>query len=795
MNKVLNAVGLVNQDNAKGDADVVNTLKRYDPNFDYKDFFDSKFADPVVKQALLEHGITDDFISQSPNQEHAMLKITQSMLSSDLQKRAATYKPSTWDSIKNTGAGFVDFIVDTPVGATLAPIQVAGTVFSLGTATLGAIGVDLSLAPISEAVAQNALLSFGRGTVESLYKLPLGMVPHYMHGTTLLSRVPGYFLAGTAIGGLSSYSRQANEVAFGAATMYANPNVKLDVDYSDAAIEAFVTGGEFALMFGVGGGLLGSAIGAAKNRFKGVIIDENIGLRNPLDRRWSLDGTVLGNTIEVFKKADTSLIDASPIEKVKTEALLENKDVTPEKLAGETVAHAERVETREALKSTEHAEGSPEDVGTRRYTGESVADYTKRVAPSRGVRNIVELATEVGRRDPDAAGSVRLGETDNFPQMSTQDQIRTLVKTKEVLEEARKLEENSVGLPAERERVYENLEQQRKGWIRNLGKRLTPDEFKMLKAELKGERKTTASLPELLKTSKDTAKSLAERKVAASEATAQMLEAARSAVTTPERAKVIKENAPKEVTDAIDALVMEQNLTGNISKSSADVVRNSIIAPEEVLNATELHQRLRRAISANRINPDRIAKIKEIKSDYTQFVDIVSGNKERAQRLYDYVNKLVDNGLLTEEERVVLLSSVVHMNFDLKGFDIKYKSVAKPNERFSGWFDPKINTLTINEAKFGLTPNSKTLIGVFLHELGHALFAEHMNGELYMRNLQLFNRMRKPYAEGAWDTFIDQTDSIEEGMWKYHFQKLRRNFCSNVVNHFYNKKLRLLLIQ
>jgi hypothetical protein len=773
MNKVLNAVGLVNQDNAKGDADIINTLKRYDPNFDYKDFFDNKFADPIVKQALLEHGITDDFISQSPNQEHAMLKITQSMLSSDLQKRAATYKPSTWDSIKNTGAGFVDFIVDTPVGATLAPIQVAGTVFGLGTATLGAIGVDLSLAPISEAVAQNALLSFGRGAAESLYKLPLGMVPHYMHGSTLLSRVPGYFLAGTSIGGLSSYSRQANEIAFGAATMYANPNVKLDVDYSDAAIEAFVTGGEFALMFGVGGGLLGSAIGAAKNRFKGVMIDNEIGLRNPLDRRWSLDGTVLGNTIEVFRKKDTSLIDASPIEKVKTEALLENKDVTPEKLAGETVGHAERVETREALKSTESAEGSPEDVGTRRYTGESVADYTKRVAPSRGVRNIVELATEVGRRDPDAAGSVRLGETDNFPQMSTQDQIRTLVKTKEVLEEARKLEENSVGLPAERERVYNTLEQQRKSWIRNLGKRLTPDEFKLLKAELKGERKTTTSLPELLKTSKDTAKPLAERKAAASEATAQMLEAARSAATAPERAKVIKESAPKEVTDAIDAMVMEHGLTGNISKSSADVVRKSVIAPEEVLDATELHQRLRRAISANRISPDRIAKIKEVKSDYTEFINLVSGNKERAQRLYDFVNKLVDDGLLTEEERVLLLSSVVHMNFDLKGFDVKYMIERDPDFWPAGAYLPKDKTIVLNGIKL---QSSDRVISVFLHELGHSLFAEHMNGELYMKNLQLFNNMRRMPKDALYVESIYRKDAIEMDMWGYHFQNAEENF-------------------
>ena len=56
--------------------------------------------------------------------------------------------------------------------------------------------------------------------------------------------------------------------------------------------------------------------------------------------------------------------------------------------------------------------------------------------------------------------------------------------TEEVLEEARKLEENSVGLPAERERVYNTLEQQRKSWIRNLGKRLTPDEFNRTAAQV-----------------------------------------------------------------------------------------------------------------------------------------------------------------------------------------------------------------------------------------------------------------------------------------------------------------------
>jgi hypothetical protein len=76
--------------------------------------------------------------------------------------------------------------------------------------------------------------------------------------------------------------------------------------------------------------------------------------------------------------------------------------------------------------------------------------------------------------------------------MSIQDQMRVLFNGKKMLEDAKKAETDAVGLPRERERVYEELEKSRSAWFSRLKKKLTKEEFKAIKAEFEqGKKKST----------------------------------------------------------------------------------------------------------------------------------------------------------------------------------------------------------------------------------------------------------------------------------------------------------------
>ena len=772
-NWVLNKLGYDTKSIPKDNSDITSTLSRYDPNFDYVTFFDTTFKDPTARQAMLERGITADYIASSPNADAAMFKISQAVNQSYIQQRLGTYKPTVVDAALGLGSGLVDFMVDTPTGAVLIPLSVVGGVVDLGADLLA--GAATSIAGVTagvEAAANTArVLTIGKNVMQ-LYRLPLGMAPDWLAGSTLLGHASATGLALATHGALSEYERQKEEIAFGAASLYANPNVRLDVDQHEVLM-AGLNGLWQGALFGLGSGLLGSAVGAGKNRLLGVM-DEN-GKRSLTDFRWSLKGTQLGDTIDLFSSRKRSLLDVSPVDRVKTDALLEGRAPTPASLASEVTGRAERVETHEAMVNPTAAEASPADPGARRYTGESIKAWISRVAPNREVRNLPEIATEVARRTTvDATDRRALDSNSTFAQMTPKEQIRTLLQTKSVIADARQAEEASVGLPKERERVYDQLESQRKAWIRHLSKRLTPDEFKMLKQELEDNRKPSA-LPDLLKLAKDTTKPLAERKAAASEAAAQILEASRAAAITPTRVKVIKQKVPQEVLNTLDAVITEHKLTGNVSETTAEKVRKSLLNPDRIEEATQdINRRVTRALGKNRVDADRANKIRIIGEDHTKFVELARGNKERAQRLADAVDELVQNGVMSPEDRTLLLSSLVHVNFDVKGFDINYKFAENTSENPNtvGDWDRKTRTLTIyrSAAKDG------DINIAFLHELGHALFSSDMNGELYMDNLRLFTKMRNDPMS------LRSSDPLASSMWEYHFQNAEENFVEMFAN-------------
>ena len=764
------------------DNDIARVLTRKDPNFDPNEYWTNLTADSKFATVLLEHGITSDFIEKAPNKDYANFRITSELTRSEVQRRLNKYTPSRSNWWKETFlAEPAGFMVESPTGAALldgaAKMLGVAAVAASAEALIPAFGVGAATAEGAAATAETVASSSNiLKSALSLYELPLGMAPEFLQGSTYLTKLPMMFGAGFVAGGLGSLQGQRSEIAFANATMYANPHMRTDISYGDAALEGFYMGLQNALVFGVGFGLAGDLAGAYKNRVMGTLVDSEKGVRNAFDKRFTFEGTKLGNTIEFFQK-DKSIIDMSPSERVAVDAVKENKEITPAALVAETEGRVDRVETREALRSAEHAQASPEDPGTRRYENEPLDHYINRTAPNRAVRNIHELVTAVAQRTPEEGGARRtLASADTFDSMSTQDKIRTLLRTKDVIAKAQKAEEETVGLPAERERVYEGLEAQRKTWVNNLSRTLSKSEFKRLKEEINGKRKHPQdNLPELLKVAKDKTAKLADRKEAASEAANHILEASRSAATSPERAKVVKMAAPKEVIDAIEAAAMEHNLTGTVSEKTADMIKKSVMSEGSVgFEDTSIGQEITKSIRSNRLNPERVQKIKAIQENPDSFLKIAQGSEENVRNYFNFVNDLRDRGIIGDREKNLLLASVVHMNFDKRGFNIKYE--ISPVEIGIGEYDANTRTLKLSD-KF---ESSRLAALTVLHELGHAFFAENASGDVYLNTLRLFNNTTKLGIK-LLDPNVELSDPLLDIRFLkgYHFQNGEEMFVQS----------------
>jgi hypothetical protein len=761
--------------------DIEKLMNREDPNFDYKSWFGTKFSNEIVSQYLVENGITDDFISDSPNADHAMMRIMAQLNTSDIQRRMETYKPTNLDSFRLLRDGFIGGMINSPdtipsvvaelglvgistlAGSLLAPG--AGTVAGAAAGVAAAEGISTALGASSVFMrlkkAYDASTFAGRAlratayTTETLYKLPLGMMPGYVANFGLIRGATASFTFGVVQGGLAEYARQKREIAFGAATLYANPNAMTDYNASLIATTALESGLLFGGVFGLGGGLLRSGIGAFQNRVKGVMIDPKTGFRNIADTRFTFENTPLGNTIDNIRgfvnRKERALIDAPVTEKAAVESVIENTEVTPEKLAADTEARVDRVETREATASPDAARATPEDAGTRRYEGETIPEYVARVGPNRAVRNIYEIVTEVARRTK-AEGSERLIEaSEQFDQMSIQDQMRVLFNTKKVLDDAKKAETDAVGLPKERERLYDELEKSRKAWFARLKKKLPKEAFKALKEELEENKKASGrKLPELLKEARDTAKPAAERKAASDEMAAKLLESISAAAASPEREAQIKAQVPPEVIDTVDAAIVEHKLTGTVSDATAEALKADIAGVKKQPKVGPVDRMLNaisKSIIAAKIDPNRVKKIKAVIRDPDAFVSLVDGDKDNATRFFDYLNELVINNMISSADRQLVLASVVHLNFSSKAFGINFKvesildKAGNKQEDLIGSFRRSNNSLIMNLDFAGTTNDLKRRRAkALLHELGHAYFAHEASGDNYLSALRLYNK-------------------------------------------------------
>lgn len=779
---VFGLTGYLSDKELAGDTqDIEKVLNREDPNFDSQSWFNTKFSNEIVAQYLLENGITNESISDSPNADHAMMRIMSQLNTTDIQRRMNTYTPTTADKFRLLRDTFVGGMINSPdtipsavaelglMGlSTLAGSLIAPGVGTVGGAAAGAVAgsaVTTALGGTSLFVrlkrAYDAATFTGRAlratayATETLYKLPLGIMPSYVANFGLLRGAAASFTFGAVQGGLSEYARQKREIAFGAATLYANPNAMLDYNASMMASTALESGALFGGVFGLGGGLLRSGVGALNNRMSGVLIDPKTGFRNIEDKRFTLESTPLGNSIDnirgLFNRRERALIDAPVIERATMESAIENTEVTPEKLAADTEARVDRVETREAARSPDAARATPEDAGTRRYEGETIPEYVARVAPNRAVRNIFEVMTEFARRTV-KQGSERFIEAgEQFDQMSIQDQMRVLFNGKKMLEDAKKAETDAVGLPKERERVYDELEKSRSAWFGRLKKKLTKEEFKAIKAEFEqGKKKSTRNLPELLREARNTAKPAAERKADSDELSVRLLEAARSAAVSPDRESTIKPEVPAEVLDSFDAAVIEHKLTGNISEETAEALKRDIAgveAPTKVSKVSKAFDRARKAIITAKLDKDRVRKIKAVIKDPEKFVDLIEGNKNNATKFFDYINELVFKDMISIEDRDLLLASTVHLNFSSNAFNIEFtvdrvldlNNKAQPD--VIGVFRRSTNSITMNVDFVGSSAAKKTRRAqALLHELGHAYFAHEASGSNYLQALRLYNQ-------------------------------------------------------
>ena len=779
---IFGLTGYLSDKELAGDTeDIEKILNREDPNFDAQSWFGTKFSNEIVSQYLLENGITQDFISDSPNADHAMMRIMSQLNTTDIQRRMATYTPTTADKFRLLRDTFVGGMVNSPdtIPSVVAELglmgisSLAGSFIApgVGTAAGATVGAAASSA-LTSAVGGTSLFArlknaydaatfTGRAlrvtayTTETLYKLPLGIMPSYVANFGLIRGAAASFTFGAVQGGLSEYARQKREIAFGAATLYANPNAMTDYNASMMATTALESGALFGGVFGLGGGLLRSGVGALNNRLSGVLIDPKTGFRNIEDKRFTLESTPLGNSIDnirgVFNRRERALIDAPVVEKATMESVIENTEVTPEKLAADTEARVDRVETREAARSPDAARATPEDAGTRRYEGESIPEYIARVAPNRAVRNIFEVMTEFARRTT-KQGSERFIEAgEQFDQMSIQDQMRVLFNGKKMLEDAKKAETDAVGLPRERERVYDELEKSRSAWFNRLKKKLTKEEFKAIKAEFEqGKKKSTRNLPELLKEARNTAKPAAERKADSDELAVRLLEAARSAAASPDREATVKPEVPPEVLDTFDAAVIEHKLTGNISEETAETLKRDITgveAPTKNSKVSKAFDRARKAIITAKLDKDRVRKIKAVIKDPEKFIDLVEGSKDNATKFFDYVNELVFRDMISIADRDLLLASVVHLNFSSRAFNIEFTidkvfdTNGKVQKDVIGVFRRSSNSIIMNVDFEGTSAAKKTRRAkALLHELGHAYFAHEASGSNYLQALRLYNQ-------------------------------------------------------
>lgn len=755
---------------ARDTKDIERIRTRIDPGFSPTEWFDRTYSDPIVQQGLLDNGITAQLIASARNQDEAEFRIYRALLQGDLQKRMATYSPTWTDNIRLAGASLVSGFVNSPDvvidvgeiagGVTLAVGGVLASPFTGGTSLTGTVGgaamtatgttnLFLKLKNIWQA---NKVLRGSYYAAETVLKLPMGFAPSYAKNLGLLGRTVTPTIMGFSGGALTEYARQQNEMAYAAATLYADPDAVKDYNMSEVAFAGIQSGIVGGALFGLAPNVIGSLAGATMNKLKGVNIaapGEPV-FRNTLDRRFTLKGTTIGDAIDYYgglldSKKKAVAVDGPLQETMAAKAELEKKNPTAEEVIKETETRVDRVETKN-VETTDRAASIPETPALKRYENESKAGYVRRVAGLKEVSNIYQFVRELARKSPDAADNLRTS-TDDWDKMTPMDKIRVLhdagEHVKNLLDIETKLEG---GLAPGREKAIATLETQRKALIRNFSKGLTTDQVKALKKELKGE--AVLELPKALAEARNSGATMASRRAAASDLAAKLVEKAEQAAKDKEQAAAIRNSVPQDLLDSFDEMSTEAGLKGAVSEETVQNIKANLVGERVAEPAIQdkFKAAIKKAMLIKRIDEARMEKIRAVINSPHKFVDIVTGNKNNAKRFYDNLLKLNNAGLVSKEDMELVLAAVVHLNFDNKAFAIEYEVApitdknGKVLDRIAGEFKPSANKLTINSKFRAIGPSeASTLAMTVLHELGHAFFYHSVKGDAYMDVLKLYN--------------------------------------------------------
>lgn len=750
-------------------SDIVKLRTEVDPTFKPSEWFDTFAADDFVKQGLLQYGISADLIAGAPNEDAAKFLIGRQLSRTDLQQRIAQYTPNWRDELNIFGTQLVndpDLIpgLALEVGVTATGALIGSALGPAGTVggALGArgllstFGLARGFARLKGVYDASRLVRAGVYTVETAAKLPLGMAPSYAKKLGLLGALGSTYALGAVGGGLTETFRQKQKIAYAAATMYADPDAQKEYDYEAIAFTSITSGAAGLALFGLAPLLINAGFGASLNRIKGINLakyGETV-LRDDFNKQWSLKGTMLGESLDSIKgivKKEKAILDG-PVDEVMTaKAELTGVKPTNDEVVSTAIERVDRAETKD-IDSVEKATAVPEENASKRYDNESKEEYIARVAPNRLITDIVSFAKELSRSVPDALDNLVLSSYE-WTKMTDKDKMRVLVDTKEWITKAKEVESKAVGgLSLDRAKVYDIMEKQRRGYIRNLGKNMTKDEYKAFMKELRGER--IVELPEALVEARKAGATSKEKEAAASEAAAQLIERAKEIAKDRDKSVRRREEIPADLLASFDTATAEVSLTGKVSEETAADIRANVMGVEApVRKKGIIRQAIDSAFVKKNLDPQRLEKIRAVAENPRRFIDLVDGNKEMATNFYRFVTQLKMKGLITADQKDLLLAATVHLNFDNKAFKIAYKIDAL-EKNYVGVFDRKNNTLTINSNWKG---DSETRAQTVLHELGHAFVTHNAKGDLYLDMLRLYNMPTSAFAftKGRIDSLLE----------------------------------------
>ena len=589
-------------------SDIIKLRTEVDPTFKASEWFDTFAADDIVKQGLLQYGISADLIAGAPNEDAAKFIIGRHLSRTDLQQRIAQYTPNWRDQLNLFGTQILNdpdlipglaleagvTVAGAAVGSALGPAgTVGGAVGARG--LLNTFGLARGFARLKGVYDASRLARAGVYSVETVAKLPLGMAPNYAKKLGILGALGSTYALGAVGGGLTETFRQKQKIAYAAATMYADPDAQKEYDYEAIAFTSLSSGLAGAALFGLAPALLGAGFGSALNRIKGINLakyGEPV-LRDEFNKQWSLKGTMLGESLDGIKgiiKKEKTIVDGPVDEVMATKAELTGTKPTEAEVVAAASERVDRTETR-AIDSTETASIVPEENAFKRYDNETKEEYIARVAPNKLITDIVSFARELSRNVPDALDNLVLSSYE-WTKMTDKDKMTVLVDAKNWITKAKEIESKAVGgLDLDRAKVYDTMEKQRKSYIRNLSKNMTKDEYKAFMKQLRGER--IVDLPEALVEARKAGATSKEKEAAASEAAAQLIAKAKEIAKDRDKSVRTREEIPAEILAAFDTAATEASLTGKVSEETAADIRANVMGVKAPPRKKNLQKQLK----------------------------------------------------------------------------------------------------------------------------------------------------------------------------------------------------------